>query len=92
MMMFNFADFADKCLGQPWRFAITGGDELVMQLSLYSSCILYHWLTAVYRDTTTVSSDRMLLCILAASGFTDNFQLCLQGHIFGGCICSIAVY
>jgi len=27
----------------------------------------------------------------AASGFTGNFQLCVQGHIVCGCICSIAV-
>jgi hypothetical protein len=30
IMMFNFADFADKCLGRPWRFLITGSNRLVM--------------------------------------------------------------
>jgi len=30
IMMFTFADCADKCLGRPWRFPITGRDELVM--------------------------------------------------------------
>jgi len=51
----------------------------------------YHWLMAMYLDMTTLRSDRILLPMLAASSFTDNSQLYVQGHIFGGCICSVAV-
>jgi len=48
-------------------------------------------MTAVYLDWTILTSDRVLLPILAASGFTDNLYLCIQGQIFGGCICGVAV-
>jgi len=30
IVMFNFTDYADECLGRPWRFPITGSDELGM--------------------------------------------------------------
>jgi len=85
-MMFDFMDCVDKCLGRPWRFPITGGYKLVTQFSTYSNCILYHKLTAMFFDTTTLPSDCMVFPILSASGFTDNFQLCVQGHVLGGCI------
>jgi len=29
IMMFDFAECADKCLGWPWRFRITGSDKYV---------------------------------------------------------------
>jgi hypothetical protein len=41
IVMFNFADCADKCLGRPWRFAVTECDKLVMYLSTYPLCALY---------------------------------------------------
>jgi len=90
-MIFDFVDWADKGLGWPWRFLITGAYQLVSMLCTYSSCMLYHQLTAVYLDTTTVTSDSMLHLILAASGLTDNFKVCVWGHIFGGCNCSVAL-
>ena len=70
--MVDIADSADKCLGQQWRFPITGGYKLVTQVSRYSSWMLYHLLAAVYLDTTTLTSDHILLLILAAFGFRDN--------------------
>jgi len=30
IMMFDFAVCADKCLCRPWRFPVTGSDEIVM--------------------------------------------------------------
>jgi len=36
-------------------------------------------------------SDKVLLLIVAASGFPEHFELCVLGHILGGCICSIAL-
>jgi len=33
----------------------------------------------------------MLLLVYAASGFTDDFSMCVQGHIFGGNIGSFTV-
>ena len=65
--MFNFAECADKCLDWPWRFPTTGGYKLVTQLSMYTSCILYGWLTAVYLDTDILTSDCVLLLMRAAS-------------------------
>jgi len=41
LVISNFADCADKCLGRPWRFAVTGSDELVTELSTYASSALY---------------------------------------------------
>jgi len=35
--------------------------------------------------------DRMLLHILAASGFMWYFSMCVMGHIFGGRIGSLEV-
>jgi len=41
MLIFNFADCADLCLGRPWKFPVPGSDELVMKLSTYPSFALY---------------------------------------------------
>ena len=30
IVMFNFVDCADKCLGQAWMFPVVGSDELVL--------------------------------------------------------------
>jgi len=46
-MIFDVTDCADKCLGWAWRFAVTGNDKLVTQLSMYTSCLLYGLLMAV---------------------------------------------
>ena len=73
IMMFNFADCEDKCHGQAWRFPMTGGYKLVTQLSNYTSCMLYDQLMAVHFGSTILTSDRMLLRILAASTFLDNY-------------------
>jgi len=68
-----------------------GSYTLGTQLSTYYCCELSHQLAAVYLDTTTLTSDCLLLLILAATGSTDNFQLCVKGHIVSGCICGVAV-
>ena len=73
IMMFDFADREDRCLFRPWRFAIAGSDELVKQLSTYTSCTLYCFLTALYIDMELLTSDSMLLPMIAASGFTYIF-------------------
>jgi len=49
-----------------------GSYKLVPQLTTFTSCMSYHKLTAMYLDMTTVTSDRVLLLILAASSYTDN--------------------
>jgi len=72
-MMFDFADCVDKCLRRPWRFAIAGSNKLVTELSTYTSCTLYSLLTAFYFDMEQLTSDCMLLPIIAASGFTYFF-------------------
>lgn len=41
IMMFCFVDCAEICIGQPWRFPITGCDKLVTFLSMYSRFVLY---------------------------------------------------
>jgi len=73
-MWFDVTECADKCVGRPWRFHITGSYKLVTQLSTYSSSMSSHQLMAVYLDTTELASDCMLFIILAASGFTGQFQ------------------
>ena len=73
IMMFNFADCADKCLRQPWRFAIVGRDKLVTELSTYTSYTLYCLLITFYIDMELLTSDCMPLPIIAASHFTYFF-------------------
>jgi len=67
--MFNFADYADKSLRRPWRFAVAGSDKLVTELSSYTSYSLYCSLMAFYIDMELLTSDRILLPIIAASDF-----------------------
>jgi len=71
--------------------AIVGSDKSVMELSTYTSCTLYCELTAFYVDMKLLISDSMLLPIIAVSGFTYFFKMCVLGHIIGGCNCSVAV-
>jgi len=89
IMMFNFADCADKCLCQPWRFPITGSNTLVTLLYTDTRCTLYSLLTAINLDTNSFTSNCMLLLILAVSSRTDDFSICILGYVFGGCIGSI---
>ena len=72
-MMFDFAERADKCLRRRWSLAIAGSDKLVTELSTYTSCTLYCELTAFYIDRELLTSDSMMLPIIAASGFTYFF-------------------
>jgi len=90
-MMVDFTNCADQCLGGRYQFPITGGNKSVTQHSMYNSCTWYHCLTAGYLDPTILTSDHMLLLFLAASAVMDNFQLCVQGHTFSCCICSVTV-
>jgi len=72
-MIFDVADHADKCLRRPWRFAIAGSNKSVMELSTYTSCTFYCELTGFYIDMELLTSDSMLLSIIAASGFRYFF-------------------
>jgi len=73
IMMFDFADWAEKCLRWPLRFAIAGSNKLVTELSTYTSCTVDCSLTALYIDMELLTSNWMLLPIIAASGFTYLF-------------------
>jgi len=90
--MFDVPDCADKCLRRPWRFAIVGSDELRTKLSTYLSCISYHYLTAFYIDMEILTSDCMLLPIIAASSVTYHFEMCVLGVISGGRNCRVVVH
>jgi len=102
LMMFDFADRADKCLRRPCRFALPGSDKLVTELSTYTSGILYCSLTAFYIDMELLTSDSMLLPIIAASGFTYLcvkvrpapyfrwLQLHHRGGLTGVCVASVS--
>jgi len=68
-----------------------GSNELVTELSPYTSGALYHQLTAFYIDMELFTSKYMLLPIIDASGFMYNFQMCVLGPMFGGYNCSVAV-
>jgi len=73
IIMFDFMHSADEFLHRPWRVAIPGSDNLVTKLSTYPSCILYCYLTAFYIDMEILTSDCILLPIIAASGVTYSF-------------------
>jgi len=90
-MMFDFADRAATCLCRPWRFAIAGRDKLVAELTTYTSCKLYSYLTTIYIDMELLTADCTLLPIIVAFGLTDYVQMSDLGHIFGGCNCSVVV-
>jgi len=66
-------------------------NKMVTDLSTYNSCTLYCLLMAVYLGMELLTSDCMLLPILAPSSFTHHFSMCILGHIVGGCIGSVAV-
>jgi hypothetical protein len=38
-----------------------------------------------------LTSHHILLLIFPASSLADHFQMCILGHMFGGCIGSVAV-
>ena len=89
--MVSVADCADKCHGPPWRIPIPGSDQLITQLFPYTWKRLCGSMVAVCLDLDKLKSNCMLLYILAASGLTDDCEMCILGHIFGGCNGSIAV-
>jgi len=91
IMMFDFADCADKGLRRPWMFPFTGCDTLVTKLSAYTGYWLYGQLTPIDRGMEILASNCLLLLIRAASSLTDNFQMCILGHVFCGCIGSLLV-
>jgi len=91
IMMFIFAECADKCLGRLWRFAVTGGNKLVTLLAIYIHYMLLGWLTAVYLDMDSVTSNCMPHLRLAASSLMDNFEMLTLGQIYVGSIDRVAV-
>jgi len=90
-MMFDVPDCADECLGRPFMFPGMGSDKLVMKLYTDTRCTLYGKLMAVYLDMDTLTSNCMLILVLAASGLTDDIYMCILGYMIGGCIGSIAL-
>jgi len=91
MMMFNLADCVDKCLCRPWRFPVTCSKKFVTQLSTDTRCTLYRESTALYLDMDIITSNCRLRHVFAASSLADGFQMRILGHMFGGCIGSVAV-
>jgi hypothetical protein len=73
IMMCDFADCADICLGRPWMFPVTLSDQLVTKLSAYTGHLLSGQLLAVDRSIEILTSNCMLLLIRAASSLTDDF-------------------
>ena len=73
IMMFNITDFGDKWVGGPWWVPITGSNLLVTKLSMCTSCAMYCLLPAIYVNMDPFTSYRMLLHIIAASGFRYHF-------------------
>ena len=91
MMMFNLVECADKCLGQQWRFPISSGNKVVTYLSALTRCTLYSQLAFVRHGMNILTSNCMLLLILAASSLTDDFEMHILGHIIGRFFGSVAV-
>jgi len=90
VLIFNFADCAEKCLGWPWWSPAASSNELVRLVSMYTCCALYGKLMAVYRDMVILTSNCTLVFIVAASCLTANFKMSIPGYSLGGCIGSIA--
>jgi len=91
IMMCDFVACADKYFGRAWRLPIRSGDKPVMKLTVYTCCTLYGELTAIYHGLNILTSNCMLLHILASSGLTDDVDMCILGHIFGRFIGSVTV-
>jgi hypothetical protein len=72
-IMFDFTDCAAKYLCPPWKFAVLGSNQLVTYLSMYTYCMLYNELTAVYHCMSILTSSCILVLICAASSSTDDF-------------------
>jgi hypothetical protein len=45
----------------------------------------------VHHSIDILTSNCILPLILAASGLTDDFEMCILGQMLGGCISSVAV-
>jgi hypothetical protein len=54
-------------------------------------CTLYGELTADRIDMDILTSHCLLLLISPAVSLPDDFEMCILGHMFGGCIGSVAV-
>jgi len=68
-----------------------GSDRLITYLSAYICWNLYGQLMTVDHGMDLLTSNSVLLCIRAASSSTDDFKMCILGHIVGGFIGSLAV-
>src|SRR5882757_2399755 len=91
IMVFDFANCADKWLRRAWRVAIAGRETFVTELSMYPSCALYCKLTAFHVDMELLTSSCMLPPAIAASCFTYIFSMHELDNIFGGSNCNVAV-
>jgi len=58
---------------------------------MYTQRTLRGVLMNVYHDLAILTSNQMLLLIIAASNLTNDFEMCILGHSFGGYIGSIMV-
>jgi hypothetical protein len=70
--MFHFTDDGDESFRPSWWFPIAGCPKLVSMLSMYTSGELYNELTAVYLGMDKLTSNHVLLQILAPSNITDH--------------------
>ena len=90
--MINFPYCVDKGLPSTWRFPDTGSKILDTLLPPYTRCSSFDQVTAFYHDMDILTSYGVLLLSRAATGFMENFELCVRGHIFGCYIARFAVY
>jgi hypothetical protein len=91
IMMFDFADFAEKCLSRPWQCHVMSANTLGTLLSTYTHCILCGYVTAIYHSMDILTSNCVPLLNCAASNLTEDFERCIVGQILGGCIDSVMV-
>jgi hypothetical protein len=70
---------------------VTGSNQLVTQLSMYTHCMLYCSMMAVYHSMATLTYNCMLHPIRATFSPPDDFELRILGQSVGGCIGSVAV-
>ena len=68
-----------------------GSNELVTELSAYTSGTLDYLSTSFNIDIELLTSDCMLLPIIATSGFTYFFEMCVLGHFVCCCNCNVMV-
>jgi len=101
IMMLDFTDCAGKCLRRPWRIAIVGSDQLVTELSMYTSCTEHCQLTTFYIDLGLLTSNCMLLAILLSpvlftflnegpGPYFQWLQLMHRGVLTGVCVAALS--